>query len=318
MPQYNNAVLLLNMGGPNSLDEVATFLKNMFADPCILDVKNGMFRSMLGSMIVNSRVEKSKAMYAKIGGCSPLTSLTFQLTQKLQARNPNTFYTYAMRYVPPYAPAVLQEIKQHGIQDITLFSMYPQYSSTTTYSSFQDVADSLRSMDYTPHVRTIDRYSTHPLFIQAVAQSIQKTLGELNAQDCVLLISAHSVPVARIKKGDPYESECQEGFRLLQQELLARNLHFHDMRLCYQSKVGPVKWLGPSIDSVIKEVASRNIIVYPISFTIDNSETKYELCMQYGELAASLGVKEYRVCECLNDSDSFLNLIESLSSESKE
>ena len=302
MQTQNKAVVLLNMGGPNSLDEVATFLKNMFADPCILSVKNEFFRSMLGNVIVNSRIEKSKKMYEKIGGCSPLTEITFKLTQKLQKRNPSTFYTYAMRYVPPYSLAVIQEIMQKNIHDLTLFSMYPQYSSTTTYSSFSDVSLALKTLNFTPRIRTIDRYATHPLFIKAVTQSIKDTLNGRNAKDFVLILSAHSVPISRIKKGDPYQQECEECQTLLQ------------IRLCYQSKVGPVKWIGPYTDSVIKSLAPNNMIIYPLSFTIDNSETKYELAIQYAELAKSLGIKEYLVCECLNDSDLFVEFIESMTS----
>lgn len=315
MQVYNKAskaIILLNMGGPNSLDEVSTFLKNMFADPCILSVKSDFFRSMLGSMIVNARIEKSKKIYENIGGHSPLTSITFRLMQKLQSRNPNIFYTYAMRYVPPHSMAVIQEIMEKGIDNIVLFSMYPQYSHTTSYSSFQDIAFALKKLDFKPHVKTIDRYATHPLFINAVAQSIEESLNGSEARDFILILSSHSVPTSRIKKGDPYQKECEECCNLLKQELISRNLIFKEVYLSYQSKVGPVQWIGPYTDSVIKAVSPKNVIVYPLSFTIDNSETKYELAIQYKELAKSLGIKDYRVCECLNDSDIFANLIEKL------
>lgn len=312
MQTYNKAVILLNMGGPNSLDEVSTFLKNMFADPCILSVKNDFFRSMLGNVIVNSRIEKSKKIYEKIGGYSPLTSITFKLIKKLQSRNPNIFYTYAMRYVPPYSLAVIKEIMEKNINNITLFSMYPQYSSTTTYSSFQDIALALGQLNFTPYIKTIDRYATHPLFIKAIAKGIKETLRDSAAQDFILVLSSHSVPISRIKKGDPYQRECEECCELLKQELMANHIAFKDIYLSYQSKVGPVKWLGPYTDSAIKMASPNNVIVYPLSFTIDNSETKYELAMQYSELAKSLGIKDYRVCECLNDSDIFADLIEKL------
>lgn len=312
MQTYDKAVILLNMGGPNSLDEVSTFLKNMFADPCILSIKNDFFRSMLGNVIVNSRIEKSKKIYEKIGGYSPLTSITFKLVKKLQSRNPNIFYTYAMRYVPPYSLAVIKEIMEKNINNITLFSMYPQYSSTTTYSSFQDIALALGQLNFTPHIKTIDRYATHPLFIKAIAKSIQEALRDSAAQDFILVLSSHSVPISRIKKGDPYQRECEECCELLKQELMANHIAFKDIYLSYQSKVGPVKWLGPYTDSIIKMASPNNVIVYPLSFTIDNSETKYELAMQYSELAKSIGIKDYRVCECLNDSDIFADLIEKL------
>lgn len=312
MQTYNKAIILLNMGGPNSLDEVATFLKNMFADPCILSVKNDFFRSMLGNVIVNSRIEKSKKIYEKIGGYSPLTGITFQLIKKLQSRNKNIFYTYAMRYVPPYSLAVIKEIMEKNINNITLFSMYPQYSSTTTYSSFNDIAISLSQLNFKPNITTIDRYATNPLFIKAIAQGIKETLRNDLAQDFVLILSSHSVPTSRIKKGDPYKRECEECCNLLKHELMENNINFKDIHLSYQSKVGPVKWIGPYTDSIIKQSSPNNIIVYPLSFTIDNSETKYELAIQYSELAKSLGIKDYRVCPCLNDSNIFVDLIEKL------
>ena len=110
MQSYKKAVVLLNMGGPNSLDEVPIFLKNMFQDPCILSVKGSFFRSMIGNIIVNSRTQKSKKIYEALGGSSPLTRLTFSLIKKLQEKSQDTFYTYAMRYTPPYSYHVLQEV----------------------------------------------------------------------------------------------------------------------------------------------------------------------------------------------------------------
>ncbi|RDU64997.1 ferrochelatase [Helicobacter didelphidarum] len=313
MQEYKKAVILLNMGGPNSLDEVSSFLKNMFADPCILSVQNGVFRSMIGSMIVNSRVEKSKKIYKQIGGLSPITSITFSLIQKLQARNQDTFYTYAMRYVPPFSYHVLEEIMQKGIQEIYLFSMYPQYSSTTTFSSFQDVAQSLKKLEFTPEIHTIDRYYNHHLFIDSILNSVQTHIMGKDSKDFILILSAHSIPLSRVKKGDPYQNECEECYHLIKKGLESRNLFFKDIILSYQSKVGPVKWIGPYTDEIIKQYAkNNNIIIFPLSFSIDNSETRYELDIFYRNLATSLDVKEYIVCPCLNDSEDFITLIESL------
>ncbi len=312
MQNYKKALVLLNMGGPNNINEVSVFLKNMFDDPCILSIKNNMFRSMIGSMIVNSRVEKSKKIYEALGGYSPITEITFALTKKLQERNKDIFYTYAMRYVPPYATSVVQEIMQKNINDIILFSMYPQYSSTTTYSSFQDIANAIKSLDFYPKITTIDRYSSNDLFIRAITKTIINTLSNDNAQKFVLILSSHSIPVSRVRDGDPYQKECEETLKLLKQELESNNINFKDIILSYQSKIGPVKWIGPYTCDVIKQNSKDNIIIYPLSFTIDNSETKYELCIQYKELADKLGIKDYRVCSCLNYSDEFVELIEHL------
>lgn len=305
------AVVLLNMGGPNNLDEVPVFLKNMFADPCILSVPSNFFRSMISSVIVNSRVEKSKKMYEAIGGSSPITPITFSLIQKLQARRNDIFYSYAMRYVPPYSYHVLQEIKEKGITDIVLFSMYPQYSTTTTFSSFQDIAVALKKLDFTPRIQTIERYYNHKLFIQAVCQSIETTLAQSNPSEFTLILSAHSIPLSRVKKGDPYQKECEENRDLIQQCLEERGIFFKQICLSYQSKIGPVKWIGPNTSDIITQHAHDKIIIYPLSFTIDNSETCYELSILYKQLADTLNINDYRVCPCLNDSQDFITLIES-------
>ncbi|RDU72749.1 ferrochelatase [Helicobacter aurati] len=307
--QYKNAVILLNMGGPNSLQEVSSFLKNMFADPCILNVQNTLFRSLLGNIIVNSRIEKSKKIYEALGGGSPIAKITFSLTQKLQARNPSTLYTYAMRYSPPFCYDVLREIQDKGISDIILFSMYPQYSTTTTLSSFNDALNSLRKLAFQPCITIVERYHNHKLYIDAIANTLQTNLSNANPQDFVLILSAHSIPISRIKKGDPYQYECEQSKDSLKQALEKRGIRFQNIALSYQSKVGPVKWLEPNTQDIIQQHAPKNIIVYPLSFSIDNSETLYELCMQYRELASSVGIKDYRVCQCLNDSEDFTQLI---------
>ncbi|WP_237416252.1 ferrochelatase [Helicobacter saguini] len=314
--KYKKAVILLNMGGPNSLNEVESFLKNMFADPCILSVKNGVMRGVIGSMIVNSRANKSKKIYEKLGGSSPLTPKTFSLTQKLQSRNSEVFYTYAMRYVPPFATDVLRDIMDKGIKEICLFSMYPQYSSTTTFSSFKDAADALKALKYTPKVQIIDRYSHHSGFINIIISEILRKMQGFKASEFILILSAHSIPLSRVKKGDPYQSECEKTRELIVTALRDKGVVFKDVILSYQSKVGPVKWLGPNTDSIIRANADSNIIVYPLSFTIDNSETLFELDMLYRDLhleyETTHGKREFIVCQCPNDSDLFIEFIESL------
>lgn len=297
------------MGGPNSISEVPIFLKNMFTDPCILSIKSNFIRQMVANLIVNKRLKKSQAIYEKIGGGSPITGITFDLTKKLSKCREDVFFTYAMRYVPPFATSVLEEIKSMGIEEILLFSMYPQYSFTTSLSSFQDILDSLKKIDFKPEVRVVDRYFNNPLYIESIANSIESNLNGKNPKDFVLILSAHSIPQSVINKGDPYEKECNASRDLIIKELHRRNIYSKDCILSYQSKLGPVKWLSPFTEGVIKDNAKSNIIVYPLSFTIDNSETDYELSMQYKEIARDLGIKEYLVCKCLNDSDDFVNLI---------
>lgn len=311
------AILLLNMGGPSSLYEVDTFLKNMFNDPCILSIKNSFLRKMVANFIVNKRVAKSKNIYKVIGGKSPITELTFSLVQKLQDKDKDRFYSYAMRYTPPYTDLALKELQDKGIEKITLFSMYPQYSTTTTLSSFTEVYKGLKKLDYKPIIDVIDRYYYHNAFNQNIIQSIKKSLEGKNSSDFVLIFSAHSLPQSVVDKGDPYQKECEENIEILKTMLLKEKIHFKDICLSYQSKIGPMKWIGPDTQDLIKKYKNNCIIIYPLSFTIDNSETKYELDIQYRKLALDLNIKEYITCPCLNDTDGFVGMILQLVNERK-
>lgn len=301
------------MGGPNSINEVPIFLKNMFADPHILSIKSDFLRQMAGSFIVNKRVKKSTKIYENLGGSSPITGITFSLTKKLSAIRDDIFFTYAMRYVPPFADMVLNEIKEKNIEKIVLFSMYPQYSFTTSLSSFKDILDSLKRINFEPEVKVIDRYFDNQQYIKEIANSIESNLVDKNSKDFTLILSAHSIPKNLIDKGDPYEKECNISKNLIIEELKNRGLIFKNCILSYQSKLGPIKWLSPFTEDVIRENKKSNIIIYPLSFTIDNSETDFELSIQYKELAEKLEIKDYIVCKCLNDSDGFADLIINLS-----
>ncbi|PAF43276.1 ferrochelatase [Helicobacter sp. 11S02629-2] len=310
--KYKKAIILLNMGGPNSPTEVPLFLRNMFNDPNILSIKSEKVRGFIGNFIVKKRSDKSSKIYEALGGSSPITPITFSLVKKLQTKDESNFYTYAMRYTPPYADMVLKEIKDMGITDLVLFSMYPQYSFTTSLSSFQDVLENLKILDYKPSIKVVDRYFDDPLYIECIVKEILKNLGKDDPKDFVLILSAHSIPVSVVKKGDNYEKECIASKEAIIKNLESKNIHFKDCILSYQSKIGPIKWLGPNTDATIKKHAKSKLIIYPLSFTIDNSETKYELSMQYQDLADELKVPSYRVCECLNDSDDFVELISHL------
>lgn len=303
------AALLLNIGGPNSLYEVDIFLKNMFNDPYILSIKNNFLRKMAASFIVNKRSETSKAIYQAIGGKSPITQITFSLIQKLQHKDPHRTYAYAMRYVPPYIKMVLQDLQNQGINSLTLFSMYPQYSTTTTLSSFNEVYNSLNALNYKPAIKTIERFYKNNAFNECIVQEIKQKLQDKNPNEFTLIFSAHGLPQNIIDKGDSYQEECQEHVEILKQILQTRDMIFNEILLTYQSKVGPLKWIGPDTHKVIQAQGNKKIIVYPLSFTIDNSETLYELSIQYADLAKKSGSQDYIVCECPNDSDIFVEMI---------
>ncbi|BCZ17603.1 Ferrochelatase HemH [Helicobacter sp. NHP19-003] len=301
------AVVLLNMGGPNNLYEVEVFLTNMFNDPYILAIKSPFWRKLLASFIVKMRKEKSKAIYQKIGHKSPINALSARLTHRLNALDPTRHYTYAMRYTPPFAPMVFAELKVQGFESCLLFSMYPQYSTTTTLSSLEDALKALRALNFSPKLSCIDRFYTHESYNQAIVESIANTIKGHNPREFVLIFSVHGLPESVVQQGDPYQAECLHHVSLLKQQLLP--MHFKKITLSYQSKVGPMKWLEPSTQEALETHRKDKIIIYPLAFSIDNSETVYELQIQYRLEAMRLAVPQFLVCPCLNDDLGFIRAI---------
>lgn len=302
-----SAVLLLNMGGPNQISEVEIFLKNMFADPKILQM-NGLFRRILGGVIVKTRLEKSKKMYEKIGGKSPMVEITSRLVQKLQAKDDQKFYTYAMRYTPPFCEDVLRDMQQKNIQKIALFSMYPHHSSTTTMSVFTAVNDAFKKLNFSPDIKIIDRYYDDERYLNIIAKAIEEKL-QSDAQNYTLIFSAHSIPKSIVQNGDLYQKHVEENVEAMKKIFAKKNMKFGEILLSYQSKIGPTKWLDPSTQRVMANVMGKNIIVYPLGFTVDNIETVYEISVLYKDMAMKNGALSFAACTCMNDSDDFVNFI---------
>lgn len=295
------------MGGPSNLFEVETFLKNMFADPHILQIKSNFLRKMIGSVIIHKRLEEAKKNYQAIGGKSPITPLTFALTQELSKLDPSTYYTYAMRYTPPYAEMVVMDLISKGVKEVVLFSMYPQYSSTTTKSSLQDFEDACKKHHYSPKLSSVDSYACDPVYIDLIAKDIKKSLGENNPKEFSLILSAHGLPQSIIDAGDPYAKECQKSLKALKNHLATLGLEFQEILLSYQSKVGSMKWLEPSTKNAIK--GKKKLIIYPLAFSIDNSETLFELDIELYTLAKKGGAEEFIRVPCFNDSQGFAEFI---------
>ena len=309
------AIVLLNMGGPNNLNEVKVFLKNMFNDPFILPIKSDFFRSLLASFIVNKRLEESQNNYKKIGGKSPLVTHTFNLCRILDSLNNDFFYTYAMRYTPPFADFVVRELKEKGIKEIVLFSMYPHFSYTTTQSSYDDFIQALKKEDYNPKIHFVDKYYFNESYNQAIIERIKESLSYDDASDFTLIFSAHSLPQKNIDKGDPYQKEILENVEILKTMLSKNGMNFQEINVAYQSKIGPIKWLEPNLQDTLKKYKNKKILIYPIAFTMDNSETDFELSILYKQEAQSLGVSDFRVAKCLNEKESFAKTILMLSKE---
>ena len=303
------AVVLFNMGGPTSLFEVEGFLKNLFNDPNILDIKSSFLRSTLASFITNKRLEESKKMYQTIGGASPIISHTFALTERLNSLDNEHFYTYCMRYSPPFAKDVFADLQQKGVDSIVLFSMYPQYSFTTTKSSLLDIHAALKELKFAPKIRVVERYFSHLGYNELILKRILQALGEKNPRDYTLLFSTHAIPQATVKKGDNYPCECTQNVDTFTQVAKQKGVEFDEILLGFQSKLGPVKWTTPTTKDTIKTLKGRNVVVFPLSFTIDNSETDYELSIDYANLAKQSGLSDYIVAKCFNAELDFARFI---------
>ena len=295
------------MGGPNSLDEVEVFLKNMFNDKNIITVKSDLLRSFISFMIVASRKKEARSNYAKLGGKSPIVGYTKQLIEKLQLEFKDTYVTYAMRYTPPFAKDVVEELKKKSITKVTLLPLYPQYSTTTTKSSLEDFEEAMKSL----HVKTlhVDRFYENQLYNELLIEKIEEQLKDKNSKEFELIFSAHSLPQSIVDKGDTYQKEILLHIELLKKILKEKNILFKDVHVAYQSKLGPVKWLEPSLENKLKSLTCKKVLISPISFTVDNSETEFELSIEYKEVAEKQGFEEYLVAKCPNDSDKFIQAI---------
>ena len=292
------------MGAPRNLDEVEVFLKNMFNDKNIITVKSSLLRKFIAFMIVQSRKKEAKSNYQKLGGTSPLVKHTEDFNKKAK----ELFFEYEvatiMRYTPPFASEVLQKLKQKGISEIYLFPLYPQYSTTTTKSSLEDIDENLKKLDYEPKITVLEKFYKEEFYLNKIVSQIKESLKSHKAKDFELIFSAHSLPQKIVDAGDPYQKEVKKQVELLKKML--DDMEFKDIHLAYQSKLGPVKWLEPSLEQKLSSIKSKNVIIYPISFILDNSETEFELSMEYAEFAKEKGFDNYIVCPCINADEEFV------------
>ena len=304
------AVILLNMGGPNNLEEVEVFLRNMFADKNILTMKSNLLRKFIGSMIVLTRTKSAQEIYRKLGGKSPLVGHTKHLVSKLQTRlGKDVIVDFAMRYTPPFAEEVIERLSSADISKIYLIPLYPQFSTTTTKSSLEDFEQKYHSFGGNAVLSEIKEFYQNTNYNLAIIENIKEKMQDDKYEEFEIIFSAHGLPQKIVDAGDVYEEHVTRHVDILKDIMKCEKMHFNGVHLAYQSKVGPMKWLEPSLDEKLKSLSLKKVIIFPIAFTIDNSETDYELEMEYREVAQKLGFEEYRVCRCPNDSELFVDAL---------
>ena len=307
------AIVLLNMGGPNNLREVEMFLTNMFNDPAIIRTKSPLLRRFIAGMITLTRTEKSQEIYRTIGGKSPIVDHTMALIDKLQAEvGSDVIIDFVMRYTPPMAQEVCQKLKHQGVQKVYLIPLYPQYSTTTTSSSIDDFEQTARAIGWFPITVEIKHFFTNQTYNECLLALIKDALGNDDSHEFELVFSAHGLPQKIVDQGDPYQRQVAAHVEIMKDIFHREGIYFRGVHLAYQSKVGPMKWLEPSLETMLNSLTKKKVIIMPIAFTIDNSETDYELSIEYAEIAHELGFQEYRVCRCPNDHPLFVQTLKEL------
>lgn len=331
-------VVLFQLGGPETLEDIEPFLFNLFSDPDIIDFPLARLgRKPLAKLISATRASKVRHHYAKIGGGSPIRknteaqarALEEALNGEMQPQGPSSRgaglrmteqgaagmefkVVVAMRYWRPFTRDAVAELEAAGCEQIVLLPLYPQYSSTTTGSSLNEWERRWRGRDArgtageTPALHLIREFYRHGGYLDSLVEKIEAALARFpDPRAAELVFSAHSVPLAVIEKGDPYQRQIEETVALVMQ----RGGFPNPQRLCYQSKVGASRWLQPSLRETLKRAAAegvRDLCVVPISFVSDHVETLGEIDHEARALARGLGIRQFELMAGLNDSPRFI------------
>lgn len=310
-------VVMLNMGGPERVDQVHDYLKGIMTDTDMIQLP---FRKM-GEWIAKRRTPEVQKKYQEIGGGSPILKWTKKqgelMCEKLNkvCESEGPFKSYVgFRYVTPFFSESFEEAKRDGVNNLILFSQYPQYSCATSGSSFNQVYDHFRGQKVPNGMKmsVIDRWSTHPLLIKTFAQLIKAQLEKFPKEmrsSVIILFSAHSLPLKAVNRGDTYPYEVGSTVQSVMNELKFSNPY----HLVWQSKVGPLPWLGPFTDDSLKAYVKKgfkNFVLVPIAFVNEHIETLHELDIEYcHELGKEIGVERIERCPAPNDHPLFIDAL---------
>ena len=308
------AVILFNLGGPDKLESVEPFLCNLFNDPAILNLP-GIIRYPLAKFIANRRAPVAKKIYEELGGSSPILKLTIDQSEELEKKlnQNNSLDEYkcfiVMRCWHPRAKKVVNEVRSFNPEEIILLPLYPQFSASTSASSIKEWEDICKINNYKIKTSTICCYPTDENFIKAHVVEINKKINGIN--NYKLIFSAHGLPEKNIKKGDPYQWQVEQTVNEIVKYLNIQNL---DWILSYQSRVGPLKWIGPSTDNVIikNSKLGKQLIIVPVAFVSEHSETLVELDIEYKKLALDNGCIKYIRVPALGVNDTFIESLSNL------
>lgn len=312
-------VLLLNLGGPDKIEDVRPFLYNLFSDPEIIRLPVKALQKPLAWLISTLRAKTSQENYLEIGGGSPLREITEAQAEaleiKLKEMGQDAKIYIGMRYWHPFTEEAIAQIKNDGIKEVVILPLYPQFSISTSGSSFRVLEEmwatdpALNEVKYT----LIPSWYDHPGYLQSMADLIRQELDKFpNPDQAHIFFSAHGVPVSYVEEaGDPYQKEIEECTRLIMHTLGRSNQY----TLAYQSKVGPVEWLQPYTDDALEELGEKGIedlAVVPISFVSEHIETLQEIDIEYREVAEEAGIKNFHRVPALNVHSGFIDSLADL------
>jgi ferrochelatase len=286
----------------------------MFNDKYIIGAPQPI-RAMIAKFIIFKRIDEAKGNYKELGGMSPIIGHTKRLVRRLN-KIVDADVFYEMRYTPPFASEVLQKVKDYD--EIYAIPMYPHYSSTTTKSSWEDLIKNAKKMGIdTNKIKTIDKYYDNKLYNKTIVERIKEALQGDDSKEFELVFSAHGLTQRTIDKGDLYQKHILANVECAKKELEEQGIKFKKIHVAYQSRLGPLEWLRPYMEDKLKEIKDK-VIIYPISFTVDNSETEFELDIEYKEVADELGIEDYRVAKTPNHHPYFLAALKDIYEEMKD
>ncbi len=305
MKKKSFGIVLLQIGGPDCLEDVPHFLYNLFADRDIIRLGPAFLQKPLAWFIARRRAPKSQKNYAKIGGGSPLKKITIaqkKMLEQVLCDDADIHIAIAMRYWPPSADDAIKALVAQKVTHILALPLYPHYTQATTGSSLKDLRRAHALFAPEIPLQEITSWPDHPPYIEALAHRVTAGHEIFAGEPFTLVYSAHSLPVSFIKGGDPYVRELEKTITALEKRTGIKG------RLCYQSRSGPVEWLSPSTPETIKQLAKegcKNILMMPISFVSDHIETLYEIDMEFKEIAEDLGMRLVSTAP-LNDDPDFV------------
>ena len=324
VPPRRVGVLLVNLGTPDdaSPKAVKRYLAEFLSDPRVVEIPQFVWQPILRGIILQTRPKKSAANYAKVwdhdAGDSPLRVITRAQAEALQAEFPDVIVDWAMRYGRPSIHERMTALKELGCDRILLAPLYPQYSAATTATVVDKAFETLRRWRWQPAMRTMPPYHDDPVYIDALARSIQAGLAALDFEPEVVIASFHGMPERTLRLGDPYHCQCQKTGRLLRERLSWPD---HRLRVTFQSRFGRAEWLKPYTDATLAGLPGegiRRVAVVAPGFSADCLETLEEIAMQGRETFEHAGGLHFAYFPCLNASEGGISMLRKLVSRELE